>query len=55
MKIAVLHNASQEEALKIADKIQREYQPDELLLSIVSPVLGVHTGPRAVAICGYHF
>ena len=28
-------------------------EAQEILISMVSPVLGVHTGPRAVAICGY--
>lgn len=53
MRIAVLHNAALEEAEQIKGKIQEEFSPDELIISIVSPVLGVHTGPRAVAICGY--
>lgn len=53
LRIAVLHNAAPEEAQEIAERIQSQYQPAELLLSIVSPILGVHTGPRAVAICGY--
>jgi DegV family protein with EDD domain len=51
--IAVLHNAALEEAQELVRKIEKEYSPIELILSIVSPVLGVHTGPRAVAICGY--
>lgn len=55
LRVAVLHNAALEEARKIADRIEREIQPEELILSIVSPVLGVHTGPRAVALCGYTF
>ena len=53
LHIAVLHNAAPEEAAKLMDQIQEEYHPEELIISIVSPVLGVHTGPRAVAICGY--
>lgn len=53
MRVAVLHNAALEEAQEIVDRIKREFDPEELILSIVSPVLGVHTGPRAVAICGY--
>jgi DegV family protein with EDD domain len=53
LRIAVLHNAAPEEARQIADRIKDEYQPREILISVVSPVLGVHTGPRAVAICGY--
>lgn len=53
MHIAVLHNAALEEAQALVAKIREEFEPAEILLSIVSPVLGVHTGPRAVAICGY--
>ncbi len=53
LRVAVLHNAALEEAEEIANRIQQEYHPEELVLGIVSPVLGVHTGPGAVAICGY--
>jgi len=53
LRIAVLHNAAQEEAQTLAEKIKAEINPKEIIISIVSPVLGVHTGPRAVAICGY--
>jgi DegV family protein with EDD domain len=53
LRIAVLHNAALEEAQELVRKIEMEFQPTEIILSIVSPVLGVHTGPRAVAICGY--
>ena len=53
LRVAVLHNAALEEAEEIKDRIQGEFQPEELVLGIVSPVLGVHTGPGAVAICGY--
>ncbi len=53
LRIAVLHNDALEEAQEIKERIQGEFQPEELILGIVSPVLGVHTGPRAIAICGY--
>ena len=53
LRIAVLHNAAQEEAQALLREIEEEFHPTETILSIVSPVLGVHTGPRAVAICGY--
>jgi DegV family protein with EDD domain len=53
LHITVLHNAALPEAQEIADRVQREYAPKELIISIVSPVLGVHTGPRALALCGY--
>ena len=53
LHVAVLHNAALEEAQELVRKIEETHKPQELILSIVSPVLGVHTGPRAVAICGY--
>jgi DegV family protein with EDD domain len=53
LRIAVLHNAALEEATMMAERIKSEIDPEEIIISIVSPVLGVHTGPRAVAICGY--
>jgi len=53
LRIAVLHNAALEEARELVHRIEEEFQPVEIILSIVSPVLGVHTGPRAVALCGY--
>ena len=53
LRVAVLHNAALEEAQELVSRIKKEIQPAEIILSIVSPVLGVHTGPRAIAICGY--
>ncbi|MFN2284436.1 MAG: DegV family protein [Anaerolineae bacterium] len=53
MRIAVLHNAALPEAEALAARVQAEFAPRELVISIVSPVLGVHTGPRALALCGY--
>jgi DegV family protein with EDD domain len=52
--ITVLHNAALEEAQALADRIRRDFSPREIFISIVSPVLGVHTGPRALALCGYN-
>lgn len=53
LHITVLHNAALPEAQALAERVQAEYAPQELIISIVSPVLGVHTGPRALALCGY--
>ena len=53
MHITVLHNAALEEAQALAERVKQEYNPKELFISIVSPILGVHTGPRAIALCGY--
>lgn len=53
LRIAVLHNNALPEAQALAERVKREVSPRELLIAIVSPALGVHTGPRAVALCGY--
>lgn len=54
MHLTVLHNNALQDAQHIADRIRQEYNPVEIFITIVSPVLGAHTGPRAVAICGYY-
>ncbi len=51
--IAVLHNAALAEAEALVERLKEEFHPEELILTIVSPVLGVHTGPQAIALCGY--
>ena len=53
LHIAVLHNAALPEAEALAERVRQEFHPQELIISIVSPVLGVHTGPKALALCGY--
>lgn len=53
LHVAVLHGGAEEEAAEIAERVRREYAPEELILTTTTPVLGVHTGPRAVALCGY--
>lgn len=53
LHITVLHNAALDEAKALAERVIAEYNPKEIFISIVSPVLGVHTGPRALALCGY--
>jgi DegV family protein with EDD domain len=53
MHIAVMHGDAQQEAERVAAKIEHAYAPAELLIDITGPVLGVHTGPGAIALCGY--
>ncbi|MEA3407683.1 MAG: DegV family protein [Chloroflexota bacterium] len=53
LHIAVLHGDALEDAQRMAQRIRRDYAPAELLISITGPVLGVHTGPGAIALCGY--
>ncbi len=53
MRIAVLHGNCLQDAQALAGRVQRDFSPAELLISITGPVLGVHTGPGALALCGY--
>lgn len=53
LRIAVLHGGAADEAAELAERIRREHDPIELIVTTTTPVLGVHTGPRAVALCGY--
>jgi len=53
LHLTVLHNNALQEAQELAERVRREFSPVEMFISIVSPVLGVHTGPGAIALCGY--
>ena len=53
LHIGIIHSESRADADAFAARIQREHQPAELLISVTSPVMGVHTGPGAIALCGY--
>jgi fatty acid-binding protein DegV len=53
LHLTVLHNNALEEAQALAERVRSEMNPQEIFIKIVSPVLGVHTGPRAIALCGY--
>ena len=53
IRVAVLHGNALPEAQVLAERIKKEYNPLELLINITGPVLGIHTGPRALALCGY--
>ena len=51
--VAVMHGNALEEAQVIAERIRQTHTPKELLINITGPVLGIHTGPRTLALCGY--
>lgn len=53
LHIAVMHNGVPDEAEKLAERVHSEYTPVELFISLTSPILGAHTGPGALALCGY--
>jgi fatty acid-binding protein DegV len=51
--VAVLHGNVPQEAEALAERIRMEYQPHELLVNLTGAVLGINTGPRALALAGY--
>lgn len=53
LHIAVLHGDALAEAQELAERIREEFNPVELLMNITGPVLGINTGPGALALCGY--
>lgn len=53
LHIAVLHGEALDEAEKLMARIREEFNPAELLVNITGPVLGINTGPGALALCGY--
>lgn len=53
LHIAVLHGDCEDAARELAGRIRAEYAPAELLVNITGPVLGINTGPGALALCGY--
>lgn len=54
LRIAVLHGNALENAEELAQRIQKEYKPIELIINMTGPVLGINTGPGALALCGYY-
>lgn len=53
LHVAVLHGNAPAEAQELVERIRREHNPVELLVNITGPVLGINTGPNALALCGY--
>ncbi len=53
LRVAVLHGDDQFAAEDMAERIRQRSTLAELIVSMTSPVLGVHTGPGALALCGY--
>lgn len=51
--VAVLHGNSPDDARALAERVRLVLNPSELLINITGPVLGINTGPGALALCGY--
>ena len=50
-RLAILHGDALESALELQDRILEVAQPLELSISSTGPVVGLHTGPKALALC----
>ena len=53
LHVAVLHGDALDEAKKLAERVKAQYPNLELIINITGPVLGINTGPQALALCGY--
>ena len=48
-----MHGHALEEAEALAYRIRTDFNPVELIINMTGPVLGINTGQRALALCGY--
>ncbi len=53
LHVAVLHGNALQDAKALAERVRVELNPAELLMQMTGPVLGINTGPGALALCGY--
>jgi DegV family protein with EDD domain len=53
-RVAIVHSAATEDAEAVRQEIERTCQPVEVIVSAITPVLGVHGGPGAVLVCAYN-
>lgn len=53
LHVAVLHGDDPQKGEALAKRVQQELKPVELLVNCTGPVLGINTGPGALALCGY--
>ncbi|MBW6465585.1 MAG: DegV family protein [Brevefilum sp.] len=48
--VGVVHAASEKTATKLLKVVESEFNPNELMLASISPVIGTHTGPGTIGI-----
>jgi len=51
-RVAVVHDNALPEAQALADRIKKDFNQLELLINIIGLVLGIHSSPRVLALCG---
>ncbi len=54
LHIAVMHGGVPAAAQQLAGRIREAFHPKELLINVTGPVLGINTGPGALALAGYY-
>ena len=50
VRVSVFHAACPEEAIALAERLDRQFHPVENIPSFVSPVVGSHVGPGTISI-----
>ncbi len=50
LQMAVVHADAEARAWELAKEVGSRFDPDELITSELSPVLGIHAGPDAVGV-----
>jgi DegV family protein with EDD domain len=53
LHVAVMHGDAARDAAEMCERVRRDHHPAELLTNITGPALGINTGPKAIALCGY--
>jgi len=51
--MSIRHSLAEVEAQLLAERVTKELNPVELSVGLMSPVLGIHAGPNAIALSGY--
>ncbi|MGD8997565.1 MAG: DegV family protein [Anaerolineae bacterium] len=54
MRVTIIHGAAAEDAEELLRQVERLYDPLEVIVSAITPVLGVHGGPGVVGIGAYN-
>lgn len=50
VRVSVFHALMEETAVKLLEECQQRFNAEEAILSVVSPVVGAHTGPGTISI-----
>jgi len=53
VRVAVTHAVTEDEANDLIELLKADLNPTEVITGLLSPVIGVHTGPGGIALSGY--